>query len=107
MHCLKCGNRIQDGQVFCSDCLDVMATHPIAPGTPVKILHRPIKQPEKKAKEIPPAVQIRQVKRKNRRLGITVAVLLVIIGLLTALVVLHQKAEGKPPIGRNYTVTPH
>ena len=106
MNCLKCGREIQEGHVFCPDCLEVMSAHPIAPGTPVKILPRPPKVQEKKAKTLPPAVQIRQLKKRNRRLSVIVIAMLVLVVLLSGLLVQQKAAAQKPPIGRNYTVLP-
>lgn len=33
MNCLKCGREIEEGQVFCNDCLVQMAKYPVKPGT--------------------------------------------------------------------------
>ena len=31
MNCLKCGREIEEGQVFCNDCLVQMAKYPVKP----------------------------------------------------------------------------
>ncbi len=41
MYCLRCGKDTQDENVFCQACIGTMEQHPIKPGTPVQLLHRP------------------------------------------------------------------
>ena len=40
MNCMKCGKTTTNEQVFCDDCLQVMAKHPVKPGTPVYLPQR-------------------------------------------------------------------
>ena len=40
MNCLKCGREIEEGQVFCNDCLVQMAKYPVKPGTAVQLPSR-------------------------------------------------------------------
>ena len=105
MNCIKCGREIPDGQVFCPGCLEGIATYPIAPDTPVHIPKRPAKAPEKKAKELTPADQIKLLKKSIRWLLVTVAVLTAAIAILAALL-LHEPPAQQQPIGRNYTTAP-
>ena len=37
MHCMKCGREIDEGHVFCPDCLATMERYPVKPGTAVHI----------------------------------------------------------------------
>jgi len=37
MSCLKCGQEVSAGQIFCDSCLADMEKHPVKPGTPVII----------------------------------------------------------------------
>ena len=37
MHCMKCGREIDEGHVFCPDCLTTMERYPVKPGTAVHI----------------------------------------------------------------------
>ena len=41
MHCIKCGKETKGSDVFCQDCLLVMQTQPVKPGTAVHIPVRP------------------------------------------------------------------
>ena len=40
MNCLKCGRDVEDGQLFCSGCLDVMRKYPVKANTAVQLPHR-------------------------------------------------------------------
>lgn len=107
MYCMKCGREIPDGQVFCQDCLAMMATYPIAPGTHVQIPKRPAKAPEKKVKALPPAVQIHQLKKKLRRMTVAAVALLVIVGALSVLLIQKwEDPQPERPTGRNFTTAP-
>ena len=37
MPCMKCGRKIKDRQVFCEECLAIMDTYPVKPGTPIQL----------------------------------------------------------------------
>ena len=37
MNCMKCGRKIKDRQVFCEDCLAIMESYPVKPGTPIQL----------------------------------------------------------------------
>ena len=43
MHCMKCGRKIKDRQVFCEECLAIMDTYPVKPGTPIQLPPPPSK----------------------------------------------------------------
>ena len=107
MYCMKCGREIPDGQVFCQECLEVMANHPIAPETHVQLPKRPAKAPDKKPKALPPAEQILHLKKKLRRMTITTVALLVIVGALSVLLARKwEDPQTEQPIGRNFTTAP-
>jgi len=40
LSCMKCGRDIEEGQVFCPDCLAVMAKYPVKPNTAIQLPHR-------------------------------------------------------------------
>lgn len=52
MNCMRCGQEISSGQVFCEECLAHMQKHPINPNTPVHLPRQrdvvPVKKPVKK-----------------------------------------------------------
>lgn len=107
MNCLKCGKSIEGQQVFCQDCLDIMANCPVKPGTPVYLPHREAFPAEKKAprsKKRTPEDRLLQMGRVVRWLMVTVAVLSVLLALVAGML-LHNltKDFGNRNIGRNYT----
>lgn len=52
MSCLKCGQEVSAGQIFCDACLADMAKHPVDPSTPVILPKRarplPVKRGHKR-----------------------------------------------------------
>ena len=43
MNCMKCGRKSKDRQVFCEECLAIMDTYPVKPGTPMQLPPPPSK----------------------------------------------------------------
>lgn len=63
--CLKCGKEIPEKRVFCEECLDIMALHPVKPGTPVQLPVRPSQTAVKRSsrrKELSPEQQLKRHK---------------------------------------------
>ena len=85
MHCMKCGNEIPDGQVFCEDCLNVMAKYPVKPDTPVQILKRPARTEKKHPRQISQKEVIRKQAKKIRRLTWIAVLLFVLLTLVAGL----------------------
>ena len=109
MNCMKCGVQIDDDQVFCPDCLKIMAQNPVVPGTPVHIPKRPARQPDKKPREIKPQVQIAALKRRIRWLSGIIALLVILAALLAAALYFQvhtPQPQPQPVTGRNYTIAP-
>lgn len=86
MHCMKCGQKIKDQQVFCEECLAIMDTYPVKPGTPIQLptpsKNAPImKSNRRKTKK--PEEQILQLRTSVRWLSIILALsLLAILALV-------------------------
>lgn len=57
MNCMKCGQKIKDRQVFCEECLAIMDTYPVKPGTPIQLPSPPPKN----------ATQVKSNKRRQRK----------------------------------------
>lgn len=49
MPCLKCGRDIEDGQLFCGSCLEVMQKYPVKANTAVQLPHRDENVPGRKS----------------------------------------------------------
>lgn len=74
MSCMKCGREIEEGQVFCSSCLEVMAKYPVKPGIAIQLPGKkavPVKKAQSKRKQVlTPEEQIPRLKKRIRRLVI-------------------------------------
>ena len=108
MVCLKCGRKAEAQQVFCQSCLETMEKHPVRPGTAV---HLPTRKPQtapKKAahkkKALSPEDQIYHLRRALRRMYLCVTVLILVLGMATALLIHEIQARDLPVIGQNYTI---
>lgn len=82
MKCMKCGTAITSGQVFCENCLQGMANHPVKPGTPIQL--------PPKATSVAPKPSHKRVKKVRKpeeqviHLRKTVFALILVILLLAA-----------------------
>jgi hypothetical protein len=108
MNCVKCGREIDEDQVFCELCLNEMETYPVKPGTAI---HIPARQPVEEVKKhrtkrsalLSPSEQVLKLKKKVRRLRITVIVLLLLSGALCFLVGrAAEELDFQRLLGQNY-----
>ena len=108
MACLKCGRKTEERQVFCDSCLEVMEACPVKPGTAVLLpKHKSdaaAKKPTHRKRVLPPEEQVQHLRKALRRMYLCVAVLLVVLGMATALLVYEALEENAPVIGQNYTI---
>ena len=111
MHCMKCGRKIEDQKVFCTDCLTDMERFPVKPDTTVHIPVRPAAPPVKKKtrrmRDAKPEDQVRHLKIAVRCLCIALAACFVAFiisaGLLLKMI---DDKDGSYTIGQNYgTIT--
>ena len=104
--CLKCGRETAAEQVFCDSCLQVMQQYPVKPGTVVHLPQRPeVKKPVSRKKILSSKEQLRLLRRANRRLRITIAVLcalLCIVGAMFGYSLYREYNESS--LGKNYTI---
>ena len=108
MTCLKCGRKTDSSQVFCDSCLQAMDDCPVKPGTPV-LLPSPkavavAKKQSRRKRVLPPEEQVLHLRKALRRMYLCVAVLLVVLGMATALLVYEIRQQAAPVIGQNYTI---
>ena len=107
MNCMKCGQKIEEDQVFCSTCLEGMANYPVRPGT-VVLLPNHGKSAQKKPatkKKVPPTPeeQLISAKRNIKFLRILTLILVLIAGVLswiTSRVITELDVQRL--LGRNY-----
>ena len=110
MNCMKCGQKIKDRQVFCEECLAIMDTYPVKPGTPVHLPMRTtlqeMKKPLKKKRENSTEEQINRLRNMVRKLSAALIAALTVIALLAGILLLNSlHSEPQSPSTRNYTAT--
>ena len=110
MYCMKCGQEIEDGQVFCPACLEKMAQYPVKPGTAVQLPQRTweeaARRPAPRKRTPSPAEQLARMRKAVRWMSVCMAsLLLVLVFTVVALyqaLSLESNAENQE-IGRNYS----
>ena len=101
MPCLKCGRNLEEGQSFCSDCLENMIAYPVKPGTPIQL---PPRQPAlpakpKRKKQRKPEEEIRHLRSSVRLLMLILIVTLLAFGMVSVfLLILLEQRELLLPI---------
>ncbi len=111
MHCMKCGTKLADDQVFCDNCLSGMENYPVRPGTAVHLPQRPQPDAKKAAvkKKAPTAEEtVAKLRALVRWLLFLVFVLAVCVGISAYLLIQHaQEAKPQETLGQNYsTIAP-
>lgn len=106
MVCMRCGREVALSQVFCKECLADMEKHPVKPGTPLQLPVHTVSQSKRLNYRKPPKPEevIARQKKTIRRLRISLAVVLVIFGLLLGFLAfaLYERKEVFLP-GQNYS----
>ena len=108
MHCIKCGKEAKGNDVFCTDCLLVMQSHPVKPGTAIHIPNRPsAKNSTSRKKVLSPEEQVLRLKKIIRRMFLVILSLVILLGLAVgSTVYLIRQQDFLSGLGKNYsTVT--
>ena len=96
MYCMKCGRELKDKQVFCPECLTIMADYPIKPDTPILLptrhsaLPNPAKSPKKKARK--PEEQVLRLRSTVRWL--TLALLVTLLAFIATAFMMLWLLDG-------------
>ncbi len=97
MRCLKCGNDIPNGTVFCDVCLESAKAYPVKPGTPINLSFRndppAVAVSAAPRRTLSPNEQNKLLRRSVRNLRILVALLSLLL-LGTAGMLLHMLLIG-------------
>lgn len=109
MNCMKCGREIEEGQVFCVECLEVMARYPVKPGTAVVLPKQRKEAPVLKRAPIRRKIltpEERIVKLRKSLRGWVIAWVVTFLLLCAALypAILYLKEENHFHLGQNYSV---
>lgn len=107
VNCLKCGREIEEGQVFCNDCLVQMAKYPVKPGTAVLLPSRGSAAVSKKVHprrrgKPAPEEQLRTLKVRVRILSALLAFCVVLLIVLSVVTFRYMSANRLLP-GQNYS----
>lgn len=108
MFCMKCGREIEEGQVFCHDCLSDMAKYPVKPGTAIQLPRRrefaPARKTFARRKTPTPEEQIRKLKKSLRTMIIVwvITFLLFCASLYPAVSYILEEEHFLP--GQNYSL---
>lgn len=105
MNCLKCGQELKEGQVFCDDCLAGMEQEPVKINTPVKIPTQPVnKSTSYRRPMINPEEEVKRLRKVNQNL-ILALLLMTVAALLFGFFAYEQQFwETVDELGRNYSV---
>ena len=107
MNCLKCGREIEEGQVFCNDCLVQMAKYPVKPGTAVLLPSRGSTAVSKKVHprrrgKAAPEEQLKVLKVRIRILSALLALCVVLL-ITLSVVTFRFMSENRLLPGQNYS----
>ena len=106
MNCLKCGREIEEGQVFCNDCLVQMAKYPVKPGTAVQLPSRGSavskKVHSRRRSKTVPEEQLKALKVRVRILSALLALCVVLLIVLSVVTFRYMSANRLLP-GQNYS----
>ena len=108
MNCMKCGREVEEGQVFCLDCLKEMEKYPVRPGTVVLLPKRTDsafqkKAPAKRRTAPTSEEQVRSLKVRLRMVTVFWMVTLVLLAALLYPSVRDLIEDQKIQPGQNYT----
>ena len=104
MNCMKCGREVEEGQVFCPECLEQMEAEPIKISAPVHIPRQPARNTVSHRPALPLEEDVRRLERTNENLRVWV-ILLAMATLLLAMAVYHKEVIGVvEDLGKNYSV---
>ena len=111
MSCMKCGRDTEEGQVFCADCLEVMAKYPVKPGIAIQLPGRKDAPAPKKSyvkRRQPPTPEEQVLKLKRRLRGMVILWLVTLLLLAATVYPTVEYFRGKRYLlpGQNYnTIT--
>ena len=108
MNCMKCGREIEEGSVFCPECLEEMDKYPVKPGTAVLLPQKKSVSPVKKVysrlrHSFTPEEMVVRLKRRCRRLFLLWLITALLLGLLAYPTVLDLLSKEDLLPGQNYS----
>ena len=104
MNCMKCGAAVEEGQVFCNDCLAPMEQEPIHINTPVKLPSQPPQKAAVRRIVTNPEEEVKRLEKFNQNLMLILVLLFTTVMLLTLIVFNQGGWPFMAELGRNYSV---
>lgn len=105
MNCMKCGQEVKGGQVFCDACLESMESEPVNINTPVMIPVQPPKNPASHRRPvINPEEEVKRLNKLNQNLMLVLVLLFTTVLLLLIILFNQDVWEVVEDLGRNYSV---
>ena len=90
MNCMKCGREVEDGQVFCPECLELMAQEPINISVPVHLPQQPPKRNNLRRPVIHLEEEVQRLETASDRMRIWI-ILLTMASLLLTMALYHKE----------------
>ena len=104
MYCMKCGREVQDGQVFCPECLVQMEQEPVPIRASVKIPRQPPKSNKTRRPAIHYEEEVLRLERANEILRAWV-IMLAMSAVLLAMAAYHKEVtKAVEDLGKNYSI---
>ena len=107
MQCMKCGQDVEEPNVFCEECLADMKNYPVRPGTVVqlpKYHEAPPRRPAPRRKQPPtPEEQIKSLRKGIRILAVTLAATVLLLAGAIFLLVMEYTGQEELLPGQNYS----
>lgn len=105
MSCMKCGKAAEDGQAFCTRCLEVMESYPVKPDVHIQLPVRRAEESSKKQTRKSQPRKRRQAASLRKQIGwMWVLIVLLMLALVFSLGKEAVLPAEKAP-GQNYTYT--
>ena len=106
MNCLRCGNEIPEGQMFCQGCREYMEQDPVPQDAVVMIPKRDQERRGNRKATLSTDEMLDISLRKVKRLRALTILLLLLLGFAIGFNVYLLEKNRKPVVGQNYsTVT--
>ena len=107
MNCMKCGREIREGQVFCDDCLQVMAKYPVKPGIAIQLPQKKdipyVRKAPRRKPQASPEERIRALKKRLRTFVILWLITLALLAAATYPALKYFLGERILLPGQNYS----
>ena len=104
MNCMKCGREVDEGQVFCGECVASMEHEPINMNTPVLIPVQPPKKSSPRRQVVNPEEEVKRLEKLNQNLFLILMLLFTTTLLLLGYVFNQEVLQVVDELGKNYHV---